>query len=1037
MKKMATSNVLIVGLGGLGVEIAKNVVLAGVRSVTLFDPEPATLADLSTQYYLNEKCLGKRRDEASRPQLAELNEYVPVSVLGQLTSVSQLASDQPTLARFQVIVVTGQPLSLQLQINDQTRSISSANPNTQCTFIEADVRGLAGQVFCDLGQSFTVFDATGEAPIVGLVGGITQESEGIVTCVEETRHGLEDGDYVAFREIKGMTELNGCEPRQISVKGPYTFSIGDTSGLSLYETGGVFEQVKQPKKLSFRPLREALTQPRFVTSDFGKFDRQEVLHAAFLGFHSFWEQHQRLPRPHEEEDAALLIELVKSHKNATYDATDEEKKAILRDFAFTCSGQLPPMTAFMGGLVAQEVLKACSGKFNPIEQFYYFDAFECLPRGGEASNEDYDRLPASEFAPRNNDRYNGQIAVFGHQFQDKILGNLRGFVVGAGAIGCELLKLFAMMGVGTGPRGSLNVTDMDTIEKSNLNRQFLFRSRDVGQPKSQTAAAAVCRLNPLLVGHIEARLDRVGPETENIFDDVFFESLDFVANALDNMEARKYMDRRCVFYRKPLLESGTLGTKGNTQVVIPHLTESYSSSQDPPERTIPFCTLHNFPNAIEHTIQWAMDAFHGMFRSDAEAANLFLTDPAEFRESLLTEAGNKSAGSLVSSREKLERVLRTLILERPQSLDDCISWARLKFEEFFANNIKQLLYNFPRDSKTSSGASFWSGPKRAPNPLVFDPNDPTHMDFIVAAANMRAENYGLKGSDDINHIKQVLTKVVIPEFRPREGVKIQVSENEQASTNNGRSEQGEESPAIEELIHALPEAHDFIGFRMQPIEFEKDDDSNWHVTFVAATANLRAINYEITPATRHSIKQIAGKIIPAIATTTAVVAGLVGLELYKLVSGPQKLDRFKNGFVNLALPFTAFSEPITAPRNRYGETTWTLWDRFEIEGDLLLKDLLDYFSREHGINITMLSYGSSMLYGFIRSKEVLAERMRMPISQLVESVSRKPLPPHLTSLVLEMLAEDKEGEDIEVPYILIKVRKSVPSPRGSPMVQEN
>lgn len=64
-----------------------------------------------------------------------------------------------------------------------------------------------------------------------------------------------------------------------------------------------------------------------------------------------------------------------------------------------------------------------------------------------------------------------------------------------------------------------------------------------------------------------------------------------------------YMDRRCVYYRRPLLETGTLGSKGNTQVVYPFLTESYSSSQDPPEKTIPICTVKHFPNQIEHTIQ--------------------------------------------------------------------------------------------------------------------------------------------------------------------------------------------------------------------------------------------------------------------------------------------------------------------------------------------------------------------------------------------------------------------------------------------------
>jgi len=106
----------------------------------------------------------------------------------------------------------------------------------------------------------------------------------------------------------------------------------------------------------------------------------------------------------------------------------------------------------------------------------------------------------------------------------------------------------------------------------------------------------------------------------DVFDEDFFAGLDCVTNALDNVKAREflgflnllfdflnfvgvYMDQRCVFYEKPLLESGTLGTKGNVQVVVPHLTESYASSQDPPEKEAPSCTIKNFPNAIQHTIQ--------------------------------------------------------------------------------------------------------------------------------------------------------------------------------------------------------------------------------------------------------------------------------------------------------------------------------------------------------------------------------------------------------------------------------------------------
>lgn len=175
---------------------------------------------------------------------------------------------------------------------------------------------------------------------------------------------------------------------------------------------------------------------------------------------------------------------------------------------------------------------------------------------------------------------------------------------------------------------------------------------------------------------------------------------------------------------------------------------------------------------------------------------------------------------------------------------------------------------------------------------------------------------------------------VVPEFTPRSGVRIAVSDAEAAAAANAGGMLDEDR--LTQLQAELPTVESLGGLRIQPLDFEKDDDTNFHMDFIVASSNLRAENYDIAPADRHKSKLIAGKIIPAIATTTSVVSGLVCIELVKLVRfakrdarmlplnnspfldhkamGHNKTEKYKNGFVNLALPFFAFSEPIAAPK---------------------------------------------------------------------------------------------------------------------------
>ncbi|MGI4792709.1 MAG: ThiF family adenylyltransferase [Janthinobacterium lividum] len=921
--------------------------------------------------------VGKPRATVTQPRLAELNSYVPINIIdGQLTT--------DKIAGFQVVVLTETALKTQIEINDYTH-------DKGIFFISTDVRGLFGNVFCDFGHGFSVVDPTGEAPLTGIVAGI--DSDGLVTALDETRHGLEDGDYVTFTEVEGLAI--GTEPRKVEVKGPYTFSIGDVSGLGQYTRGGIFTQAKMPKIIDFKSLREQLATPEMLISDYAKFDRPLQLHVGFQALHLFAESHNGLlPRPRNNEDAADVWTSAQAIANERSDKPELDEK-LIKELAYQARGDLSPMVAVFGGVVAQEVLKAISGKFHPVVQYLYFDSLESLPTSTPLSD--------LECAPQGT-RYDGQIAVFGKTFHEKIT-NTREFLVGSGAIGCEMLKNWAMMGLGSGTRGKITVTDMDTIEKSNLNRQFLFRSPDVGKLKSECAASAVAEMNPELKGKIEAFRERVGPDTEGVFGDDFFATLDSVTNALDNVDARTYVDRRCVFFKKSLLESGTLGTKGNTQVVYPNLTESYSSSQDPPEKSFPMCTIKNFPNQIEHTIAWARSEFEAYFKEPADNVNLYLTQP-NFIETALKQTGNQ--------KEILETIQKYLVTEKPLTFEECIVWARMEFEKTYNNNIQQLLYRFPKDSVTSTGTQFWSGPKRAPTPLTFNTDDPEHMKYIIAGASLHAFNFGLKGESNLDVYRKVLENIIIPEFSPREGVAIQVNDSD-PDPNAGADV---DADVLSQLASSLPAPSTVAGLRLNPVEFEKDDDTNHHIDFISAASNLRALNYGIATADNHKTKFIAGKIIPAIATTTAATTGFICLELYKIIDGKNKLEDYKNGFINLALPFFGFSEPIQSPKLKYnGKEVDKIWDRFDVSAKMTLQELLDLFKNEHGLEISMLSSGTSLLYASFFPAKKLADRYSLSLSALVETVSRKPIPAHAKNFILEICADDLEGEDVEVPFI--------------------
>ncbi|KAL1476493.1 hypothetical protein MTO96_018481 [Rhipicephalus appendiculatus] len=920
-----------------GVEIAKNVILAGVRSVTIHDEQICTGVDLSSQYFLSEEAIGENRASTCEAALGQLNQYVQVKA-----HTEPLTKD--FVKKFTVVVLTEIPLEIQ-------QAIGTFTHENNIPLIVADTKGVAGQIFCDFGDNFRVLDPNGEPPRSVMIKSISQQ--GVVAPVHKARHGFEDGDHVTFSEVRGMTEINDCPPMEVKVLCPHRFSVQLPVKYGDRGIGGIATEVKIPKDIKFKPLKESLLDPEFVTCNSADADRDAQLHLGFQALHAFEEAHMRLPRPWDVDDAMEVIELAKE-KNALQanplKLVDERVLTLLSCASF---GSLCPMQSVIGSIAAQEVIKACSGKFTPIHQWFYFDAFDCLPQE--------DAIPDMNLNDMDLTRYFAQAFVFGEKVQHLLLQQ-RFFVVGAGAIGCELLKNFAMMGVGAFD-GCVYVTDSDKVDRSNLNRQFLFRAEDVGRPKSVAAAEAAFRMNPDF-GIVPHEL-KVGPETEKLYDDRFFEYLNGVVLALDNVEGRRYMDRRCMHYCKPLLDSGTVGTKGSVQVVIPLMTESYSCTQDPPETSAPVCTIKYFPNKTEHTLEWARDEFEGLFKTSAVNAVKYLSDYRFLFDALKTLP-------LVEKVALLQDLMKILVDERPVVFDDCVQFARLRFQEHSPSRV------FRSGLEASA----------APHPIEFDPNNALHMDYIVAAANLRAAMFGISENTDREAITRMLEDIYVPVYEPQ-------GDDEVAVNDDGSKACGEKE-LLCDLLEELPAPNDVRDLTLKVLEFDVDDESNFHVDFIVAAANLRAANYNIAPTDRLKSKLVAGKIIPAIATTSSL-----------LVQEHHRLELYKNSFVNLALPFVGFSEPVPPAWKKFRNHEFSFWNCIEIKGELTLAELLEYFRMQLNVQVRNVLEGNRTL-----------------ISEALERKSKAKIDRQTRTLELRVKGKDViSGAEAELPEVRYVLRK--------------
>ncbi|GAA6010546.1 hypothetical protein JCM10207_001356 [Rhodosporidiobolus poonsookiae] len=456
-------------------------------------------------------------------------------------------------------------------------------------------------------------------------------------------------------------------------------------------------------------------------------------------------------------------------------------------------------------------------------------------------------------------RYSHTRLLLGEQLFTAV-ADARILIVGAGGIGCELLKAMVMTGFATSgsPRSGLTVLDLDTIDLSNLNRQFLFQKQHVKRPKAVVARDTALKFNP------DCKIEALHRNIKDAdFSTSSFSTFDLVLNALDNLDARRHVNRMCLAAGVPLVESGTSGYVGQVQPIFQHLSaradeqaqgkgkeaqrgedevECFDCTGKPVPRTFAVCTIRSTPSTAQHCIAWAKSyLFPQLFGRDDEADEEKELDEAEKNGENSAEIANLRAESAAV------RDLRATLSV------DVEGAAKRVFEKVYTADIERLL----------KMEDMWAH-RRPPVPLKWD-------HFASASDASNGNGNGAVPIVDANGDKPATAK---DEARIKDQRKL-----------SERDSWGVFVDAVTRLCRRV------ASDPSEPLSFDKDDDDT--LDFVVGAANLRAAAFGIESQTRFQVKEYAGNIIPAIATTNAIIAAALvqqALVLLRARSAPSPAE---------------------------------------------------------------------------------------------------------------------------------------------------
>ena len=870
----------------------------------------------------------------------------------------ELSDNFNILNEYNIVIVT------EILNIEAVESLNEYCRNKKIGFVYTAEFGLASFLFKDFGDNFIVEDLNGKECEKYFIKSITNSCPGVVEIepleiIENNKKvkkylKLGTGDFVTFKDIKGMIEINDTPPRPIRILSKTKFTIEDTTKFQEFSGSGMVEEVKMSYPEIYRPFSESkqyIYNEDFIEEDFSddidlnisdenvfnignngnvinndknnninnewikmfytsfqneysKNLNNEKIHLAILSLHEFFEQYQNLPKFNEEKDIDKCIEislkiLEKAKEEKQKWAINLEKidKIFMKKIFKFSRLHFSPMACFFAGIVSQEILKF-TGLYKPSNQWVYFSFLDLI-------NDDIIEMENKNFILDDEFKKNIESYILFGKEKINELKNINILIIGLNDVGYEILRIFIMLG--------LLASNNNIIILDDNNYEINEKLNDL-KNNDKTDNFNI----------IQEKIDL----NCNLSEKEWWKNSTIIIDTLPfnkNQKEKLYIVKNCKKDNKILIDINTNESIGSYELILPEILIKKNKNKEPcfyeedtPEGEIDNIKEYNNINiekeneldsfdsleeeevnikykniyTLEESINWSIDFLMKNFNIYIKHLNELInrSDSEEEMKKYIDDLILKENDN--EKILKLIRIFKKLIsLKLGMNFDSIVFHSIETFQELFEFSIDEILQKYPTDLiDQNTGKKFWSGIKIEPIRIKFDINNEEHYRLIYCMTYLFCQIL------EIGEIEQKMKmiKEIAKKYIPKN---FDITILKKAKTIDFFNIE------INSLIKFLGDIAKGNNLTFKEIEInykENNEDFydlkkvNKHLEIIILVSKIKLNNFGLSVTNRNNVISTILKLNDIHPATSSAISGLVVIQLFNMLNDTNFIHLIKS-----------------------------------------------------------------------------------------------------------------------------------------------